>query len=288
MISGHESGVVDSARSRRSSLGLIVLFFLLMSSTQLAAAPAANLWSFWNKSDEQSSQQLQHGEWSGILQRHIIHDEQGRALVDYAALKVDDATVLQRYITSLAVIDPRTLRKPEQMAYWINLYNALTVQLVIEAYPVSSIRKIKGGFFSTGPWDEPVITVVGKSLTLNDIEHRILRPIWHDKRIHYAVNCASMGCPDLAATAYEADKLDAQLDSAARIFINQRKGLESLGEGRVQLSSIYDWYEVDFGSAAELFEHLQTFHEGHILVDGQPPAEIDYDYDWSLNDVRSR
>lgn len=100
---------------------------------------------------------------------------------------------LKRYIQQMASLDPRDYKKQEQFAYWVNLYNALTVQLVLDNYPTSSIKKLGKGFFSFGPWDDDIIRVAGKKLTLNDIEHRILRPIWRDKRIHYVVNCASLG-----------------------------------------------------------------------------------------------
>ncbi|GAA3951897.1 DUF547 domain-containing protein [Allohahella marinimesophila] len=285
MINSFRPRMAHGIQTRTSSLGLIILLCLLFGSAHLSAAPEADLWSFWDKADEQSTRQVDHGEWSAILERYVSHDDRGNALVDYAAVNKQDAASLKRYIASLAEIDPRTLRKPEQMAYWFNLYNALTVQLVIEAYPVSSIKKVKGGFFNKGPWDEEVVTIANEALTLNDIEHRILRPIWQDKRIHYAVNCASIGCPNLAANAYEADKLEQQLDAAASTFINQRKGVASLGEGRFELSSIYDWYGEDFGTEAELFQHLQAFHKDRLLTDGKAPADIDYNYDWSLNDI---
>ncbi len=272
-------------RSRMPSLGLVLSLCLLLASPHLMAAPKSDLWPFWDKSDEQSQHEIGHERWTSILNSHWSHDEQGNALVDYAALKADDAERLRAYIDGLTAIDPRALNRAEQMAYWINLYNALTVQLVIDAYPVDSIKKIKGGFFNTGPWDEKVTTVAGKKLTLNDIEHRILRPIWQDKRIHYAVNCASIGCPNLAPKAYSADALEQQLDEAAKTFINQSKGVAVLGEGHFRLSSIYDWYAADFGTEAELFQHLQTYHASQLLAGGNRPEDIDYDYDWRLNDI---
>lgn len=266
---------------------LLALFsssILSLHTVVASAAPKADLWSYWNKSDESSGRSIDHSAWSTLLEQYVSTDPSGTALVDYAALKKADAETLDSYVDSLISVDPRSLRLDEQMAYWINLYNALTVQVVLDAYPVSSIKKVKGGFFNSGPWDETLAKVAGKPVTLNDIEHRILRPIWKDKRIHYAVNCAAIGCPNLAMTAYLPNQLGSQLDNAASIFINQAKGVEKKGEGRFTLSSIYDWYSVDFGSQKALFEHLSKFSEKPLLEAGESPSKIDYEYDWSLNE----
>src|SRR5690606_30049321 len=117
-------------------------------------------------------------------------------------------TRLDNYIFSLEKWDPRTLNLNEQHAYWINLYNSLTVQVVLDHYPVKSIREIKSGIFTPGPWDLPVTKIAGRSLTLNNIEHDILRANWHEPRVHYALNCASLGCPNLAAQPYSGKQLD--------------------------------------------------------------------------------
>ena len=292
MIRHYRGRFALGTQSRMPSLGFIVvvclMLGLLLASRLALAAPKSDLWPFWDKADEQSEHQVDHAAWSTLLGRYISHDRDGNALVDYQTLKARDAGVLASYIANLTQLDPRILRKAEQMAYWINLYNALTVQLVIDAYPVASIRKIKGGWFDSGPWDEKLVSVAGKKLTLNDIEHRILRPIWKDRRIHYAVNCASIGCPNLATQAFQAAQLEAQLDQAATTFINQPKGVQILGAGRFQLSSIYDWYGEDFGTKAELFEHLQSFHADQLLPQNKQPIDIDYAYNWDLNDSRGR
>ncbi|MEO1088179.1 MAG: DUF547 domain-containing protein, partial [Acidobacteriota bacterium] len=171
------------------------------------------------------------------------------------------------------------------MAYWINLYNVLTVKTVLEHYPVESIKDIAlapagaGG----GPWDAPLVEVLGRALSLNDIEHRILRPIWADERIHYAVNCAALGCPNLAAVPFTGRTLDGLLDRAAEAFINHPRAVRFDG-GRLVLSSIFDWYGVDFGDREELLEHLAE--HARPPVDEQLETfsgEIVFEYDWDLN-----
>jgi hypothetical protein len=165
------------------------------------------------------------------------------------------------------------------------MYNALTVKVVLEHYPVKSIRKIYGGLFDTGPWNEPLIEVAGVALTLNDIEHRILRPIWRDPRIHYAVNCASLGCPNLAARVYSSANIEELLDAGARAFVNHPRGVDASGR-RLTLSSIYDWYGTDFGATRdERLQHLRQYAEPELAAKlGAYEGRIRYDYDWRLNE----
>lgn len=170
-----------------------IAFLALTFSTLAIAAPKAELWSYWDQHTPQNSNTISHQKWQGFLSRNLIsHNE--HVLVDYRNVTEDDKQLLNHYVSELASLDPRDYGKQEQYAYWVNLYNALTVKLILDNYPVSSITKL-GGFFSFGPWGDEIIAINDKALTLNDIEHRILRPIWQDARTHYAVNCASLGCP---------------------------------------------------------------------------------------------
>ena len=260
------------------------LTLLLMIYTfDICAAPKADLWSFWDKSDKNSNEAISHQLWGDFLSVYVHSDSEGNRLLDYKHVSKSDGKALNTYISQLKGIDPRRLQRDEQFAYWVNLYNALTVQLILDNYPVKSINKL-GGFFSFGPWDDEVVQVAGQSLTLNDIEHRILRPIWKDKRIHYAVNCASYGCPNLQNKPYSALTLNKQLDEAAKEFINADKGLVFEGNTLV-LSSIYDWYREDFGDFNELRKHLLSYLEGKQQVKLKAfNGDIEYRYDWTLND----
>jgi hypothetical protein len=135
----------------------------------------------------------------------------------YGTVTQEDQAALKAYLGTLRALRPQDYNRDEQFAYWANLYNAATVDLIIKAYPVKSIRDL--GFASLGPWRKIILTVNGKALSLDDIEHGILRPIWRDVRIHYAVNCASIGCPNLALKAYRAAVLNDMLEEAARDYI---------------------------------------------------------------------
>jgi len=259
------------------------LTLLLIFTFDICAAPKADLWSFWDKSDKNSNEAISHQLWGDFLSVYVHSDSEANRLLDYKHVSKSDGKALNTYISQLKGIDPRRLQRDEQFAYWVNLYNALTVQLILDNYPVKSITKL-GGFFSFGPWDDEIVQVAGQSLTLNDIEHRILRPIWKDKRIHYAVNCASYGCPNLQNKPYSALTLNKQLDEVAKEFINADKGLVFEGNTLV-LSSIYDWYGEDFGDFNELRKHLLSYLEVKQQVKLKAfNGDIEYRYDWTLND----
>jgi hypothetical protein len=248
--------------------------------------PKLEPWAMWEPADESSTVTVDHSAWQELLDAYLITDtSDGIYRFSYATVSAADRDRLDAYLFRLAAIDPRTLRRAEQMPYWINMYNAVTVQVVLEHYPVKSIRKIYGGLLGTGPWNEPLINVTGQALSLNDIEHRILRPIWRDPRIHYAVNCASMGCPNLATAAFTAANTEALLDQSARSFINHPRGV-TFENGRLKLSSIYDWYDSDFGTnQRERLDHLREYAEPALAAGlADYAGRIQYDYGWDLNE----
>lgn len=248
-------------------------------SLSISAAPKSELWDFWNQSNEANTQEVSHQAWQQLLDRYL--SQQGmHTLFDYANVEISDREKLQTYINQLARLDPRTLNKQQQYAYWINLYNALTVNIILEHYPVSSITKI-GGWFRFGPWNLPLLEIASQKLTLNDIEHRILRPIWQDPRIHYVVNCASLGCPNLQSEAFTAQNIDRLLEKSTHEFINSEKGAK-ITKDQLILSSIYQWYADDFGSQAELMAHLSLYRPELTTYRGT----IRYEYDWRLNSNR--
>ncbi|WEM42009.1 DUF547 domain-containing protein [Photobacterium sp. DA100] len=256
-----------------------VSLLLLILSACAFAAPKADLWPYWQQYATTDSQTVDHSRWQRLLDKYLVV-QPNQTLFRYNQVTDSDKYELDRYLRDLTRLDPRQLSRHEQFAYWVNLYNAQTVKLILDSYPVSSITKL-GGFFSFGPWDQQVLTINGKTLSLNDIEHRILRPIWRDPRIHYAVNCASLGCPDLQPEVFTASNRERLLDKAATRFINSRKGVNTQG-GKTKLSSIYDWYGSDFGSQAQLQKHINQYRQGTPISLGN----VSYDYDWSLNELR--
>ena len=266
----------------------IALVSACLVASAANAAREPKLIPFWNISDEANADAIDHGPWQALLTAYVVKHPSGINRFDYAALKADtdDMAKLNAYQETVQAIDPRTYALSEQQAYWINFYNALTIKVVTDAYPVDSIRDIHEGWLPyTGPWDDVHATIAGQDLTLNDIEHGILRPIWQDGRIHYAVNCASLGCPNLATEAYTAANTEALLEAGAREYVNHPRGVDFVDEDFVVLSSIYDWWVADFGGTEEsVLAHLVEYADPELAAELRDfVGAMDFEYDWDLN-----
>ncbi len=275
--------------ARGAALAAVTLPLAGFASLEALFAPKSELWARWQAHEPASTATVDHQDWGRLLTAYRQPGEDGVNRFDYAAVTTADRAALGRYIMDLAAVPIDDYSRPEQFAYWVNLYNALTVHVVLSHYPVASIRDIdvSPGLFADGPWDRPLVTVAGEALTLNDIEHRILRPIWQDPRIHYAVNCAALGCPNLQAVPFTADNAEALLESAARAYVNSPRGLQFVENGLI-VSSIYVWYQEDFGdSDDDVIAHLERYAEPDISAKiKQVPKLTGHAYDWSLNGVR--
>ncbi len=229
-----------------------------------------------------------HDALDDLLGRYVHGAPDGINRVDYSRWQRTsaDRQALDGYITALSRTEPASLKRPDQFAFWANLYNAATLRLVLEAYPVASIREIKPHLFASGPWSKPVISVQGVELSLDDIEHGILRTGWREPRVHYAVNCASRGCPNLRARAFRGERLEPDLTDAAIEYVNHPRGARLEGD-RLVVSSIYKWYREDFGTSdARLTLHLAKYAKPALRARLATVRHIERDaYDWTLNDV---
>lgn len=223
--------------------------------------------------------------WGDILTRYLHPGADGLTRFDYAALKASESGTanLGKYIDHLASQKPSTMSPNDAIAYWANLYNALTVQVVAENYPVNSIRKIKSGY-RAGPWKRKLVTVEGRELSLDNIEHDIMRPTYQTPMVHYMVNCASIGCPNLKTTPWSSANLAATQEAAARAYINSPRGTK-FSNGRLQVSSIYKWFKADFGgNTAGVLAHLRQYADAELLAQLDGRKKIDkYTYDWDVN-----
>lgn len=236
--------------------------------------------------------------YARLLSSYVVKGEDGITRVAYERWhgNSDDRAALDAYIDFLESQKPSAMPRDGAFAYWVNLYNAVTLKVILDNYPVDSIRDIAStgtGLFDlkayTGPWRTKLVTLEGKELSLDDIEHEILRPQFKDPRIHYGVNCASIGCPNLMAKPWTASTLDADLDAAARDYINHPRGVTVAGDGRITVSSIYSWFQEDFGgSKAGVLDHLRQYAGPELKkkLEGKTSYDAD-DYDWSLNSVKS-
>jgi hypothetical protein len=260
----------------------------LASRPVLAHGPEADLWPRWEAHDAQSTTRIDHAKWRRFLLRYLVVGEDGVNRVRYGAVSQADRRHLDNYIERLGELTIAEHNRGEQFAYWINLYNAVTLAVVLDHYPVASMMdiSISPGIFSRGPWGKKMIHSDGETLSLDDIEHRILRPIWRDTRIHYAVNCAAIGCPNLRRSAFTGANVEPLLTIAAKDFINHPRGVD-LRDGKLYVSSLYDWYAEDFGGGdAAIIEHLRGFARPRLAAALKEIDEISGDaYDWSLNDA---
>ena len=266
---------------------LLVLIALIALAQEVQSAPKAEIWARWLTHNPHSVDTISHKKWDLFLKAYSRADQNHVNRINYAHVNLEDKKGLKAYIEWLSTLPISTYNRDQQRAFWINLYNALTISVILEHYPVDSIMEIKlsSGFFTRGPWEKKIISIEKEKLSLNDIEHRILRPIWLDPRTHYAVNCASLGCPNLSKEAFTAENMEEQLDNAASAFINHPRGAE-IKRGKLIVSSIYEWFKEDFGNSdAKVIEHLRRYAKPTLLQNLAQIERIDDDqYDWKLND----
>lgn len=220
---------------------------------------------------------LDHSKWTTLLQKHVTSDGH----VDYGGFEADSLK-LDEYLTLLGEHhpDPKTWSTDAQIAYWINVYNAYTVKLIVDHYPVESIKDIGGSIYKVNTaWDIKLIELGGETYDLNNIEHSILRKQFDEPRMHFAINCASISCPKLHNKAFEAGNLDQQLTDAAQLFINDNSRNEITPDA-AQLSKIFSWFKGDFTKEKSLVEFINMYSETPLNED----ARIGHlDYNWSLN-----
>ena len=253
----------------------------------LSTASAQTKLAVFDKTDDASERLVDHGAWDAFLKKYIKTNSENLNLVDYGGVTADDKQALKTYLLALQSEDPTTLNRDEAMVYWINFYNALTIDVILDNYPVKSIRNIRSGL-RAGPWQRDLAEVNGVALSLDNIEHGILRAFWDENRVHYAVNCASIGCPNLLARAWLAEDLEETLDAAARGYVNHPRGFARAGNGRTTASSIYNWFKEDFGGDdAGVIAHLKKYADEDTAAKLKGVTKIDrYDYDWALNDTQ--
>lgn len=273
-----------------TSLMLTLAVSILALSTPAVAQSPRDIVS---RHDRNSTIAVNHAAWDHLLSRFVKPGADGLNRVDYAAFRASGHEQLKTYLMSMGRVDPRALNRKEQFAYLANLYNAKTIDIVLDHYPVRSIKDISlgGGLFAAftgGPWKAKVVSINGVSLSLDDIEHEILRKVYKDPRVHYAVNCASVGCPNLGSRAFTGATLDAQLDAAARAFVNSPRGVRIKGN-QIAVSSIYEWFKADFGgNNTGVLRHLMQYAEPKLAAKLKSIGSVaNHDYDWRLNDIKT-
>jgi len=239
----------------------------------------------WKKHNPGSTITIDHSAWDAFLAKYVRKDGRGVNRVGYGKVSGADKTALKTYLKSLQAVDVTKLNRNEQYAFWLNLYNASTVNIGVTNFPIDSILEVKANALDLkGPFNDKVAKVNGKSLTLDNIESGIVRPIWNDPRLHYAFNCAAVSCPNLGSKAYTGAKINAQLNAAARSYVNDPRGVRING-GSITASKIYFWYSEDFGrSEADVLNHIRKYASDGLKSKLAGKTEIqNYEYNWDLN-----
>ena len=218
-----------------------------------------------------------HSLYSELLRRYVT-----KGNVNYAGLKSEEVK-LNQYLEVLEKANPESLSRDEQFAFYINAYNAWTLKLILTKYPdIKSIKEL--GFFSSGPWKKKVVRLQGGTVSLDHIEHDILRPRFKDPRVHFAINCAARSCPPLRSEPYRAKVLNQQLDDATGSFLNDPRSCRLDGND-FYVSRIFKWFSEDFNDDAYgFFLNYATGDLAKELEAKSGRIVVEYlHYDWSLN-----
>ncbi|WP_438952404.1 DUF547 domain-containing protein [Porticoccus sp.] len=267
----------------KPSVIVLSLAGLLAASQTIAAQPEQS-WMFWAKSNEYNRDTVDHRQWNQLLGTHVVNTGQGVNRFRYGSVGKTEQKHLSDYIASLTKIDPRNYSRAEQKAYWLNLYNALTVKLIAENYPIKSIKDIDNQKSGGSLLNKPLIQVADKPVSLSDIENRILRPIWKDHTIHFGLNCADMTCPGLLPQAFTGKNVQSLLKQSGRDFINKQNGV-TLKNGKLTAAGIFSQYRSDFAkddkTMLKVFAHYADDRLALYLLGFQ--GQIDYIHDYSLN-----
>ncbi|UQD57342.1 DUF547 domain-containing protein [Flavobacterium sp. K5-23] len=216
-----------------------------------------------------TSNHIDHKQWDDLLRKNVS----AKGNVNYKGFK-KEAKQLQSYLDELANKTPeKSWSKNAVLAYWINAYNAFTVKLIIDNYPVKSIKDIND------PWGKKFFTLGGKKYSLEQIEHEILRKM-DEPRIHFAINCASFSCPNLLNEAYTEAKIEKQLESVSKSFVND-KTKNTISADRIEISEIFNWFSGDFKTKGTLIDFLNQYSSTKI----NKKATVKFkSYNWNLNE----
>ena len=245
----------------------IILFMSFISSAQKANSALDFAYSS-NSEIINDASILDHQKWNTLLQKHVS----STGIVDYVGFK-KDILALQSYLDLLANNLPKeSSSKNATLAYWINAYNAFTVKLILDNYPIKSIKDIKN------PWDQKFIILENRAYSLGEIEHKILRQM-DEPRIHFAINCASYSCPNLLNEAYVESKIEKQLENSAATFINDETK-NVITKDYIEISKIFNWFSGDFKNGGSLIDFLNRYSSLKINA----KAKVKFkDYNWNLN-----
>ncbi len=271
------------------------ILFLRMATVLLAtvcanhstfAAIEKKLIPFWDDHEAASLIDLDHSAFEQILQKYVVSDHpSGIARFDYDSVSDADFSKLSDYLDYLQLMEPRQLSLAEAKAYWLNLHNAATLHMVIETYMDGSVTKVKARGLSARKWRRNIITIAEQKLSLDDILNGVIRPMYNDRRIHYAVFFCTLGGPDMPTTVFNGENNEELLDRFEAEFLSKSRALR-IDSGELVVSQMFEDYDTDF--ATDKFNLISYFKEKapEPLAETLSPAlKVSFEYDWSLNDL---
>ena len=263
---------------------LNILFCLVLGALSVPTTPShaveAEAISFWNDYEANSRLTPDHSAWQSLLDTYLVDDHPtGIHRFDYAAVSAEDEARLLDYVSYLQQLEPRQLNQSSQQAYWLNLYNATLALYVIVANPQKSIPSLNRGTF----WSIGRFNIAQQQLSLNDIEHGILRSLYNDPRLIFALNRAALGSANLSASAFTAENLEENLESTARSFVNHPRAVK-VSNNRLELSRIFKWYQSDFGGDTQKMRaYLEKYLDPDTAAKMAQTSKVRYQFDWALN-----
>ena len=272
-------------------LKIMILGLFLVISTSANAAPEKKLWKKWQASNNSSREMVDYVKFNDFLKKYVVTGNADKInRVKYNKVTPADKKSLEEFLTEMQAVKVTGLSKKVQFVYWVNLYNATTINVILDNMPLKSIRDI--GLFKSGPWDKKLLKIEGEDVTLNDIEHRILRPIWNDSRIHYLVNCASLGCPNIQNKAFHPYSIEKEMGRVAEEFVVPNRAFKIVKNSfpgkdaeSLHVSSIYHWFKSDFGNKDDrVIKEIRGYMDEKNYEKTKDFKIIEDDfYDWGLN-----
>ena len=261
---------------------IVCLVFVVISSAE--SSQQSKIFINFMVYNNESSKVISHSIFSEFLKKNTKIVNGDSNLIKYKYVTREDKKNLLKYLIYLQNIQISNYNRREQLSFWLNLYNASIIRLVLENYPISSPKEIGRVFFFGGPWKKKRIKVEDVKLSLDDIEHKIVRPIWKNKLVHYGFNCAAMGCPGIDNNAFTAKTVFKKLNINAKKFINSKRGVK-INDGLIYVSKIYLWYSEDFGNNdRDILQHLLHYSDKKLKISLIKKQKISgYFYDWNLN-----
>lgn len=274
---------------KKRSLTFILATSLLMIASEVFpkfSQTDYNPFALWTVHQDFSEKKISHETWQHFLDNYVVSDEEDIHLVNYPKLKKDGLKILKQYLHEMSEVPIQKYNQEEQIAFWINLYNAAVVTMIGECYQKQAEKNISisPGFFKTSLWKKAFINVMKNKLSLHDIEEKLIPRVFHDFRIYYALNNGSIGAPNLLKQAYQGETLNAALDNAAMRYINSHRGAQVI-EGKLVVSKLFLWHAESFGrSPQNIIQHLKQFAKEPLKSQLKHINTIDhYYYNWHIN-----